>query len=332
MNEENKNDQATESLDSSLETSSEDQTTVLSDNQTPEHDETTVKTEKQKLDTPNKLKSILAQKSSIYLYLFFILIIGLGVIAILEYSHSNKNNNVTFKQETLTPAALQRLATTNTNIGSSNSLLTIQSNSVFNNPVLMRSNLQVAGNLQLGGTLNLTQLTVSGNSALNQVQIAKNLSVIGAANVQNGLNVQNNLSVNGNGTFSGGISAPQITTTSLTLNGDLNLSHHIIANGSIPSQSSTGAVGGGGTTSINGSDTAGTITINTGSNPSQGCYLNIAFAASYNSPPNILITPIGASSANLNYYINRSSSGFSVCSTTTPNPATTYSYDYFVIG
>jgi len=331
MNEENKNDPAAESLNSSLETPSENQTSVLSSSPTSVSPQTTADNKVNAAST-NKLKSIISRRSSIYLYFFIVLIIGLAILAIIEFHHTSSNANPTFKQETLSPSALNKLATSNTNIGSSNSLLTVQSNAVFNNQVLMRSNLQVAGNLQLGGNLNLTDLNISGNSVLNQVQIAKNLAVNGSANIQGSLNVQNNLAVNGSGNFNGNLSAPQITTSSLNLSGDLNLTHHLLASGSIPSQTSLGAVGSGGTTSINGSDTAGTISINTGSGPSQGCYINVTFSSSYNSPPNILITPVGASSANLSYYINRSSTSFSVCSTTSPNPATTYNYDYFVIG
>ena len=206
-------------------------------------------------------------------------------------------------------------------VGNSNEVLTFQSSSIFNGQVLVRGQLQVAG----------SGLAVAGNSQIEQLQVAKSLAVAGAVTIQGTLTLQNGLSVNGTGSFSGAVNTPQLTTSSLQLNGELNIDHHINTNGSVPSHTTGSAVGSGGTTSVNGSDTAGTVTINTGGSPSIGCYINVTFAAAFTNTPHLLLTPVGSSSVGLEYYVNRSSSGFSICSANAPQPAQSYIFDYFVI-
>jgi len=329
MDENNKiNDEAKESLDSSLETTPDNQGELASSSEPPTVNNQSKQNKKEKL---KQYLTKLSQKSSIYLPVFIILFIIVAVIAIVDYNHTNAPQ-ANISQQQLTPQDLSHLANTNSVVGSSNQLLTVQSNAIFNSQVLMRNNLQVAGKLQVGGSLSLTGITVSNNSILNQTQINKNLSVNGNTSIQGTLTVQNNLSVNGSATFAGAVSAPQLTVNSLQLSGNLNLTHQIYAGGPIPTQTTSGNVGSGGTASVNGSDTAGTLTINTGNGPTAGCYLTVNFVNPFNSTPSVLLTPVGPNSANLFYYVNRSTSNFQVCSTNTPNASQTYTYDYFVIG
>jgi cytoskeletal protein CcmA (bactofilin family) len=260
----------------------------------------------------NRLSSRLSAKWSVYLPIFIILIIGVIVAIFLLYKQENKSQNLS--QQNLTPAQLNSLANSNNVVGNSSSLLTVQSNSIFNGEVLIRGQLQVAGPLKL-----------------SQLQVNNNLAIAGNAAIQGTLTVQNDLSVNGNGSFAGTLSAPQINTNVLQLNGSLTLNHHIITSGSIPSSATSAATGSGGTTSINGSDTAGTVTINTGAGPSAGCYINARFASAFNTTPHMLLTPVGSNAATLSYYVNRSSTGFSLCSNNAPAPGQTYVFDYFVI-
>src|SRR4029077_15019876 len=104
--------------------------------------------------------------------------------------------------------------------------------------------------------------------------------------------VAKSLQVNSSGSFSGPLSAPQITTNSLQLNGDLVLTHHISAGGATPSRSNGTALGSGGTSSVSGSDTSGSITINTGSGPGPGCLISVNFAANVNSTAQVSISPV----------------------------------------
>lgn len=142
------------------------------------------------------------------------------------------------------------------------------------------------------------------------------------------MNVQNNLNVNGSGTFGGNLSAPQLTVAALVLSGDLILTHHIDAGGATPTRTYGSSLGNGGSASVNGSDTAGSVTINTGSNPSPGCLMTINFATAFHSTPNIVITPVGLSAAGLDYYIDRTTTNFSICVGNTPAAGASFGFDY----
>lgn len=272
-----------------------------------------------------KFMHILRRRSTVYLSLFVILIVALMTISYLAY-HSAHKTQPAVAEQTLTPQALNKLAKSNTVIGANNQLLTVESSSVFGGPVLAKNSFSVAGNLEGGANLQ-----VAGSSNLNQVQVARNLAVSGGASIQRALVVQSNLSVNGSGTFGGNLSAPQLSVTSLQLNGNLILSHHLVTSGSIPSSNTLGVVGTGGTTSVNGSDTAGAVTINTGGGPGTGCYLSVTFSVPYATTPSVLLTPANSSAAGLSYYVSRSSSGFSVCSANTPASSQSFVFDYMVI-
>jgi len=327
MNNDKENKEAQDSLDSSLEYAPVDSNG--NNNQPPST--TTSQDIRPKTSVTKKLVTAFTQKSSIYLPIFILLIIAVAVITYIAYQRINAPQ-ATLSEQTLSPSTLNKLANNNQVVGSSNQLLTVQSSSIFDGPVLLRGNLGVAGKLQVGGSLSLTGITVSGNSIFNQMQISKNLSVGGNTNIQGNLIVQQGLTVNGGGTFAGAISAPQLTVGSLQLNGDLTLTHHIYAGGPIPNRITSSSVGSGGTTSVNGSDTAGTITINTGGSPSAGCYLTINFVTAFNNTPHVLVTPVGPNSASLVYYVNRTTNNFSLCSTNSPQPSQSYTFDYFIVG
>jgi len=338
MNNEQRDTQDKENLDSSLELSADQQTQdnlestnqPVGDNSSPIPTTTPPIINSPSNHPVKKTMLRLSNRWSIYVPIFIILLIGLITVTIIFYNKQHKSTP-TIAQQTLSSSALNKLANTNQTVGNSNEVLTVQSSSIFNGQVLVRGQLQVAGQLEIGGGLTLTGITVSGTSILNTLQVNKNLSVSGNASIQGTLALQNNLSVNGSASFSGPVSAPQLTVNNLQLSGNLNLTNHIQTNGSIPSTNTLGSLGSGGTSSINGSDTAGTVTINSGNAPSAGCYVNVNFTTGYSSTPHVLITPIGPNAANLSYYINRNTSSFSICSTNSPQAGQTYVYDYFVI-
>jgi hypothetical protein len=83
---------------------------------------------------------------------------------------------------------------------------------------------------------------------------------------------------------------------------------------------------------VNGTDTAGTVTINTGTNPpSSGCFGTVTFVQKFSGTPHVVVTPVGASAAVINYYINRTSSNFTICYTVGPAAQTSFSFDYIAI-
>ncbi|HUD03584.1 MAG TPA: hypothetical protein VMR51_02235 [Patescibacteria group bacterium] len=271
-------------------------------------------------------------KANIYVLLFILILIIAGIATFASYRSSNSTTSKSnINGQTLSAQDLQNLKNNNTTVGDATETLTIASNSIFNGQVLVKSNLDVAGTIRVGGALSLPGITVSGTSAFDSVQIGNNLSIAGNAAITGALTIQKSISVSGNATFSGVISAPTINIDQLILNKDLQLNRHIEAGGQTPHVSSGTAVGGGGTVSLNGSDTSGTVNINFGSGPPAGILANISFINAFNQTPHVVITPVGSSCANLNYYVNRGTTSFSIGTTNSGTGGTSCSFDYFVV-
>lgn len=270
---------------------------------------------------------------NIYLLMFIFVLVIAGVVVFFSYNYSKKKSGIsTVNTTTLSQDTLDQLANSDTTVGTNSQVLNVQSSAVFAGKVLIRSDLQVAGNLQIGGTLNLASLSVNDTANLGQTNVSKNLAVTGDSAVQGQQTIGKSLQVAGGGTFNGALSAPQISTNSLVLNGELTLTHHFIAGGGTPGRSNGGALGGGGTSSVSGSDTAGSVSVNTGSSPAAGCFITVNFTSKYASAPHVIVTPVGSGAAGVNYYITRTTSSFSICGAT-PAPANaSFGFDYFVAG
>lgn len=273
----------------------------------------------------------LLKGTNIYLLLFILLLVIAGIIATAVYLSSKKAADNSVPTQTLSQDALKQLATSDVTVGQPKQTLSVQSNAIFSGKVLVRDSLEVAGTIQVGGSLNVPGITVSGNSIFEQIQINKGLSVAGDTSVQGQMTVAKNLTVGGGGTFGGAVSAPQINVNTLQLNGNLTLTKHISAGGATPSRSNGDALGSGGTTAVSGSDIAGSVNVNTGSGPNAGCFATINFTTKYNSTPRVIVTPIGSAAANLAYYINRTTSNFSICAANTPPSNASFGFDYFIV-
>lgn len=278
----------------------------------------------------HRLTRWISTRLNIYLMSFVVLLIASGGGGAILYFRAN-TSQTNIPSQPLSQNDLDKLASSDVNVGEPKHILSVQSDTVFSGNVLVRDNLQIAGTLQVGSNLAIAGLRVTGNSTFDDIQVTKSLALTGNGSIQGQLNVQQSLQVSGSGTFLGALSAPSITVSSLQLNGDLNLTHHVTAGGSAPGRSNGPALGGGGTASVSGSDTAGSITINTGSGPSAGCYITVNFATRFNSTPHVVITPANSSAAGLAYYVNRTTSNFSVCAAGVPAGGTTYVFDYIAL-
>jgi cytoskeletal protein CcmA (bactofilin family) len=276
------------------------------------------------------LKS-LWEKFNIYL-LLFLLVIVIAVAALVILTAKSKQeatNNANVATQTLSANQLKQLASTGTTVGNANEVLNIESSAVFAGTVLIRNNLEVAGSLQVSDNLSLPSITVSGQSTLSQVQ-AQNLVVSGPASIQGLLSAKNSLDVSGDGSFSGSVTAASIITNSLQLSGILTFTNHVNAGGTIPRLAYGSALGSGGTASISGSDTAGSITINTGGSPNPGCFAIVSFTSAFSTTPHVEVTPINFGAAGLDYYVTRTTSSMSVCSINAAPPDVTFGFDYII--
>jgi hypothetical protein len=123
------------------------------------------------------------------------------------------------------------------------------------------------------------------------------------------------------------------------VNGNITVNGHYISGGSTPSAAlgaaaggSTGGGGGtGGSVSISGNDTFGTITVTTGTNPGSGVLSTITFGAAYGANPHVVLSPSNGVASNSQFYkgtVGTTSVQLDVNSI--PFPSTVYMFDYFI--
>jgi hypothetical protein len=97
-------------------------------------------------------------------------------------------------------------------------------------------------------------------------------------------------------------------------------------------------LGNGGSASINGSDTSGTISISTGNNPVAGCFATIVFNQPFSQMPNILLGPIGYGAGAITHYVEtvtndlNQTSAFKICTADTPIPNQAFGFSYLING
>ena len=327
-----------------LETLETPSTSVVSpDNQETAQDEKNavtaekvIQSENQNKDIPGKpslKKRFLEKMPGFNPYLLTVLILVIVAIGVTVYSFQQNNRparDALVATEPLDQEVLDQLNNTDVKVGDPKQILSVEANAVFSGTVLVRGGLEVAGQVKVGGPLSLPGITVSGNSNFDEVNI-NNLQISGNTTVQGQMTIQGNLAVNGSATFGGTLSARRLFIQNLQINNDIQLNRHIDAGGGTPRRTNGNALGSGGTSSVSGTDTAGTVNINTGGGPGAGCFATIIFNQRFNATPHITITPVGFWAGSLNYYINRSATSFSICTRNNPSAGKNFAFDYIVI-
>jgi hypothetical protein len=273
------------------------------------------------------------RKVNVYFLAFGILVAVGGVITIVGYLNSQKPAaQASVASQQLTSDALKQLANTDVSVGSAAQTLSIQGNAIIQGQTLMRGDLNVAGNFQSAGGIQGPTLTISGKSNLgetqiNSLQVATNTAIQGSTTLRD-------LNVAGAASFGGAITASQITVSSLILSGNavLQIPNHISVTGPSPSHTITAApLGSGGSASVSGSDTAGSVNINTGSGTVPGCFIRLNFNQNFTNQPRVIISPVGSGAGQTQYYVERSNSGFSICTANAAPANQLFSFDYFVV-
>ena len=276
------------------------------------------------------------RKVNLYFLIFILLVVVAAAITVVNYLNSTKPApTVDIATQGLTEDALKQLNNTDATVGGASQTLTIQGNAVSSGQTLLRGNLNVAGNFQSGGSIQGPKLTISGETSLgsaqiNSLQVATNTAIQGTTTLRD-------LSVAGTSSFSGNLTASQITTSRIVMSGNaiLQIPNHLSFTGPSPSRTiNAGVLGNGGSASVNGSDTNGTININTGANPSPGCFARINFQQAFTgaAPPHVIVSPVGAAAGQLQYYVDRNNSGFSICTNNAAAAHQAFGFDYFVTG
>lgn len=273
------------------------------------------------------------RKVNVYFLAFVLIAAVAGIVTWVSYLNSQKpEEKIDIENQALTEDALKELSNTDATVGDTSQTLTIQGNAIVAGEALMRGNLSVAGNFQVGGSIRGSSIIISGESNLgstqiNTLQVAQDLSVQGTSNFRD-------ISTSGAASFGGAVTTPQLTVTRLIMGGnaELQVPNHISFTGPSPSRGATGgALGNGGSASVSGSDTSGTINIRTGTSTGTGCFVRINFNQGFSRQPKVIVSPVGSAAGKTQYYVERDQAGFSIC-TAAPAPGSqTFSYDYFVM-
>ena len=180
---------------------------------------------------------------------------------------------------------------------------------IYVNPGLYQPNpndpLQGLNYLKNGDTASFASLNVTGPTTLTS------LSVTGDADIQGALTVQGDT-----------------TVVNLYVGGKL------VSRGAVPVTALGAALNGvlGASISNSGTDTAGTVSIVSGSTAAQtGVLAEITFTGAYTTPPKIVISGNNAKSAKLGAYVVRTSTGFQIVTDDVIEQGTTYEFDYIII-
>ncbi len=274
------------------------------------------------------------KKVNLYFLLFMVVLVVVGVIAAVNYLNSAKPaDDPTVQGQALSQESLKQLANKDASIGDTSQTLTIQGNAVIAGQTLTRGDLNVAGDFQTAGSIQGPSITISGaanfgETQANALQVATNAAVQGSTTLRD-------LSVAGSATFSGPVTASQLTASRLILSGNaiLQIPNHISFTGTSPSRSiNSNVVGSGGSVSVNGSDTSGTVNVSTGGSPQPGCFTRITFAQRFAAQPRVIISPVGRGAGLSEFYVDRDATGFSICTANGAPANQAFAFDYFIAG
>ncbi len=258
---------------------------------------------------------------------------GYGLSLLRAPSQTNKTTIQTLSEEDL-----RKLTDISANLGNSNQVLNIGANALFRGKADISGDLSVGGRFNANGPVTLSQLNITGTSALAGLNVGSNLIVAGTTTLQKGLTVSGLTAITGGLNVTGAVSASSLNTTSIsvqniTINGPLVIGH-LRTQGTTPTAAGAN-LGSGGTANISGNDTAGRINITLGSNASTSATLTrltVTFRAAYSTTPRILLSPLSQYGATAAAYVVATGSNFQVrfADLTTQHRGETLSFDYFV--
>lgn len=203
-----------------------------------------------------------------------------------------------------------------------------------------------AGKLQVGSTNTASRLNIGTDAdttaaggvvfgtdtnlyrgAANVLRTDDNLLVRTAANSTTAFQVQNAANTP---LLTADTTNMQITVQALAVTGNLTVNGHIITGGGTPSTAVNANAGVGASCVVSGTDTAGSITITTGSSGVvAGTQCTVTFSSAFGAAPRVVVGPSNAATAPLDPYIGSTATGnFTVGVGTAGSTSTAYKFDY----
>ncbi|MDB5167074.1 MAG: hypothetical protein JWN26_219 [Candidatus Saccharibacteria bacterium] len=271
-----------------------------------------------------------------------ILAINAVIIAFVVQGQATANAQSSQSDVTISPAVLDTLGVSRNSVGDLGTQLVVSPNAKFNGTVTIGSDVSIGGALKLNGTLSvsnaalttlqagntsLSKLDVNGDVNASNLTLRQNLAIAGTSTLQGAVTAGQSMTVAGNLTVGGALSVRLFQASSLTSETTLTIGGHVITKGLAPGLVAGGALGSNGTASISGNDASGTVAANVGVGAVSGILASVSFNTQYSSTPHIVISPVGRSPGD--FYINRTSTGFSIVVTSGLAPGG-YAFDYIV--
>ncbi len=240
-------------------------------------------------------------------------------------------------------------------LGQPKQTLTISADTVFKNPVVFENGLTANGLISAASGIRITgaasadslnigsNLSVNGTTSLqgtvdvrNQLNVGGPLNVTGSGSFAGNINVRGSATIGGSLSVSGTFAVGTISVQTITVSQSLTINGHIVSGGSAPSISATTRIGSGGNATVSGNDTAGTISIITGSGPNcgpsgNGQWATITFSRAFSSVPKVILSPVGFNSAKIEISAIRTPQNFTISCNLPPLAGTPYAYDYIVV-
>jgi hypothetical protein len=201
----------------------------------------------------------------------------------------------------------------------------------------------VGGSLDLvgaGGGKNLSEGGTGGNLTAGDTHIVGSFEVQGQASFAQGVGIAGSLNVGGDAAVTGTLTVTGATTLgtlsvgATTVTGNLTVNGRIISGGSAPSAVAQSGAGTSGTCSISGgNDTAGTVSITTGSGSwAAGAQCIVTFnGGTYGAAPRVVISPTATGTAAVQPYVTSSATTFTINFDAADTSAHTFTFNYFVI-
>ena len=253
-----------------------------------------------------------------YTLVIIVIVVGIGLIAAAAIFLTNKPTEkvaptpIIINTQSLDNGTLNKL-TAQAGPNATKQQLTITPDTLFKNNVEVQAGLNVGKDFTGGGNLNIRGTTTLQGA----VGINSNLAVRGALSVGGALSAAS-------------LNVGSLAVTTVNASGSLNFGGHLIPSGTTPSIKASVAASGG-TVAISGNDTAGTVTIVVGNDSLlAGEMAIISFHAPFATTPKVQLTPITSAASVLNYYATRSTTFFTIETSTTPTVGASYVFDYLV--
>ena len=287
----------------------------------------------------HRARKFLSRRSVIIALVASVLLI-LSIVTLLIFINQNQPKqskstdpqNEPLSLESIDNATL-KLLSDNLTSGATQQALTIRPNVVFNRNATVEGSL-TASSIQTPRLGVIGPAVISGQLEAGSGRFGGDVSVTGRTNITGALDVGAASTIAGGLTVRGPISASslnvgELSVASLAVAGDLRFSGHVIS-GAKGITAATGVAAG--SVSVDGNDTAGTVIINSKSSaPTSGQLARVIFKKARATLPKVLITPVGNDSAQLNFYVERTSTFFVIGTANSTAPDTQYVFDYFVI-